>query len=171
MHSSTRPQRWRRRWWRRRWQRAGGRCQRLSWLPERRLGGGMVPVVNLRPQQRAPHTPASHQVPGTNNPRRSAAVCPGGWKRGRQGGRMVSLRRRIRHLSLTKENAFIYWRDDANHKLFHLISNKCVFAASFCKIKRDLFHDVPASINKSNQIFDFQLSLSAFIQCEVFNIL
>lgn len=126
MHSSTRPQRWRRCW-----QWPGGRCQRLSRLPERSLGGGMVPVVNLRPQQRAPHTPASHQDPATNNPRRSAAVCPGGWKQGRQKGRMVSLRRRIRHLSLTKENnAFIYWRDDANRKLFHLISNKCAFTVS-----------------------------------------
>lgn len=155
MHSSTQPQR--RRWWRRCWQRAGGRCQHLSQLPERRLGGGMVPVVNLRPQQRAPHTPASHQVQGTNNPQRSAAVCPGGWKRGRQRGRMVSLRRRIRQLSPTKENnAFIYWRDDANRKLFDLISNKCVFTVSFCKIKSDLFHEVPASINKSNKIFDVQ---------------
>lgn len=45
-----------------------GSCQHLSRLPERRLCGGMVPVVNLRPQQRTPHTPASHRVPNTNNP-------------------------------------------------------------------------------------------------------
>lgn len=61
-----------------------GSCQHLSRLPERRLGGGMVPVVNLRPQQRTPHTPASHRVPNTNNT--PALHCGLAWEGSRMTG-------------------------------------------------------------------------------------
>lgn len=33
-----------------------------QWAARAEAGGGIVPVVNLRPQQTAPHTPSSHRL-------------------------------------------------------------------------------------------------------------
>lgn len=52
-------------------------------------GGGTVPVVNLRPQQTAPHTPASHRTRG--QPGAPAAGLPGGPQAGEDGRAATSL--------------------------------------------------------------------------------
>lgn len=115
-----------------------GSCQHLSRLPERRLGGGMVPVVNLRPQQRTPHTPASHRVPNTNNPLRSTAV---GLARGADRLDAFIVKENLTAPSRRGEQRlYLLLGDDVNHKLFWLICNKCVFAATSARITSDELH-------------------------------
>ncbi|PWA27123.1 hypothetical protein CCH79_00011653, partial [Gambusia affinis] len=62
------------------WVAAGrGRCQRCSGLPGRRLADRIVPVVNLRPQQTAPHTLSSHPLQTDRALERQAASRATHW--------------------------------------------------------------------------------------------
>lgn len=124
-----------------------GSCQHLSRLPERRLGGGMVPVVNLRPQQRTPHTPASHRVPNTNNP--PALHCGLAWEGSRQTGCFYCEGESDTSVPPRKTAPlFIVGRRCKSQFILRNKQQMCVHSR-FARIKSDLLHYIFQAGNKA----------------------